>query len=217
MTKNTLRSPFSPFKFLQSVGTKWVILSFRLDRLSDLTCCKMFVCISNKAKMHIILAVKFRIMWARKPCKKETHLLPSSVRDELPRPPSCSVMWSLQDHCRTAEPRRANTAPGLRGSWVWPSTENRSIFIPWMRDKRTPKDVCGEATDSVAPVQYPKKYFHKINRDLYGDAMLVPIRLVCTKWNSTVELRYKWYWVAIRRSQLHSILLLPSSNPRPRL
>jgi len=48
-----------------------------------------------------------------------------------------------------------------------------------------------------------------------------PFQLVCTKWNSMVELRYKWYWVghwvAIRRSQLHSILLVPSSNPRPRL
>ena len=92
--KNTLGSPFSPFKFLQSVRTKWALLSLiRLDRLSDLTCCKMFVCISNKAKMHIILAVKCRIMWARKPCKKETHLLPSNIKDELPRPPSPVMRW----------------------------------------------------------------------------------------------------------------------------
>ena len=107
----------------------------------------------------------------------------------------------------TAEPSRANTAPGLRGSLLGcdhPLIIAHQVILYF---HTTP--------DSVAPVQYPKKYFHKINRDLYGDAKLVPIRLVCTKWNSTVELRYKW--VAIRRSQLHSILLVPSSNPRPRL
>ena len=104
--------------------------------------------------------------------------------------------FGLGRHVMTAEPTRANTAPGLRGSWVWPSTENCSLgyfvfsYHAWFN----------------GTVQYPKKYFHRIHTDLYVDAMLMPIRLVCTKWNSTVELRYKWYWVAIRRSQLHSIL-----------
>ena len=29
----------------------------------------------------------------------------------------------------------------------------------------------------ISYARYPKKFFHKINRDLYGDAMLVPIRM----------------------------------------
>ena len=33
--------------------------------------------------------------------------------------------FGLGRHVMTAEPTRANTAPGLRGSWVWPSTHSR--------------------------------------------------------------------------------------------
>ena len=134
-------------------------------------------------------------MWARKPRKKETHLF--AIQHQR-RASKTSKSRHVMTELMTAE--RANTAPGLRGSWCdhWESLIR--LFC-----------IFHTTADSVAPVQYPKKYFHKINRDLYGDAMLVPIRLVCTKWNSTVELRCKWYWIAIRRSQLHSILLVPSS------
>ena len=30
---------------------------------------------------------------------------------------------------------------------------------------------------NISYTRYPKKCFHNINRDLYGDAMLVPIRM----------------------------------------
>ena len=49
----------------------------------------------------------------------------------------CSTLW-LHDH-------RDSSATSLPADVLWGSFVTHS-FLKWMRDKRTPKDVCGEAT-----------------------------------------------------------------------
>ena len=41
--------------------------------------------------------------------------------------------------------------------------------------KKDPRQDLGKR--NISYTRYPRKCFHKINRDLYGDAMLVPIRI----------------------------------------